>query len=305
MVRSCAFAGLLVLVVAVGPAPRAGAEDPPKGLKLGMLQGMFKDVPEVVVQAAARPFSDLFQKQTGLKGEVEVVPDCLALAAKMKDGKLHVGVFHGFEFAWVRDQYPELVPLAVTVPPGRKVQACLVTHKDSAAKTPKDLQGPCVAMPLFTNAHCRLFLERLRGELPEGCCGPAKHDPMTPDEVLNAISQGQLASAVVDVSSLNSYRVNKPGAARQLKVVCESEPFPPAVIVYRKGALEPGTVDKIRAGLRKAHETSQGRAFLMLWKLKGFEDVPADFDEEMRRIAKAYPAPAPGKPPADKIAPPE
>ena len=29
----------------------------------------------------------------------------------------------------------------------------------------------------------------------------------------------------------------------------------------------------------------------MLLKLKGFEDVPADFDAEMKRIYKAYPPP--------------
>jgi ABC-type phosphate/phosphonate transport system substrate-binding protein len=293
-----------LFVVNLGLAPRADAQNP-ASLKLGMLQGMFKDVPEPVVHAAARPFSDLFQKQTGLKGEVVIVPDYQTLAAQMKDGKLHVGVFHGFEFAWVRDQYPELEPLAVTVPPGRKVQACLVVHKESAATEPKELKGPCVVIPMFTNAHCRLFLERLQGELPDGCCQCAKHDPVTPDESLDAVAQGRLASSIVDVSSLTAYQVNKPGAYRQLRVLCESERFPSAVIIYRKEAINADTVGKIRAGLRKANETGQGRAFLMLWKLKGFEEPPADFDAEMRRIAKAYPPPAPGKSPADKIAPPE
>lgn len=303
MARSCGFMGLLVLVVAVGLTPRADAHNQPASLKLGMLQGMFKDVPEAIVQAAARPFSELFQRQTGLKGEVELLADCEALAGRMKDGKLHVGVFHGFEYAWVRDQYPEVAPIAVTVPTGRKIQACLVVHKDSEAKEAKDLKGPTVAVPLFTKAHCHLFLERLRCDLPAGCCEAAKHLPMGPEEVLDAVSQAHLASAVVDVSSLNAYQINKPGAFRELRVLCDSEQFPAAVIAYRKGSLEPATVDRIRAGLLKAHETSQGKGFLMLWKLKGFEAVPADFDVQLRRIAKAYPAPVPGKSMADKIAP--
>jgi ABC-type phosphate/phosphonate transport system substrate-binding protein len=305
VLRSFVYAGLLALVVAVGLSPRVGAEDRTGPLKLGMLQGMFKDVPEAFVHAAAKPFSDLFQKQTGLKGDVELVPDYEALAARMKEGKLHVGVFHGFEFAWVRDRYPELQPLAVTIPPRRKIQACLVVHTDSEANGPKDLKGPCVAVPMFTNAHCRLFLERVRGNLPAGCCDCAKHDPLSPEEVLDGVAQGQLASALVDISAMTAYHTNKPGAFRQLRVLCESEPFPPAVIVFRKEALTSAAVTKIRDGLTRAKETAQGRAFLMLWQLQGFEDVPADFDVQMRRIAKAYPAPGPGKPPADKIAPPE
>jgi len=303
VVRSCGFAGLLVLVVAVGPDPRAGAEGPPKSLRLGMLQGMFKDVPDPVVQAAAKPFADLFRKQTGLVGDVEVVADCRVLAAKMKAKALHVGVFHGFEFAWVRDQHPEIEALAVTRPPG-KGQACLVVHKESPAATPKDLNGACVGIPLFTKAHCELFLDRLQGQLPAGCCGRAKHNPMTPQDVLDAVAQGQLASALVDVSSLNMYQDNRPGLFPELRVLCQSEPFPPAVIAYRAGTIDPTAVAKIREGLVKVNGTPEGRAFLMLWKLKGFEAVPADFDDQMRRIAKAYPPPPAAKPPADKVAPP-
>ena len=304
MVRSCGSALLAVVVVAVGLGPRADAQNP-QAIKLGMLQGMFKDVPEPVVQAAAKPFADLFRKQTGLVGDVEVVADCQALADKMKAKELHVGVFHGFEFAWVRAQYPEIEPLAVTVPPGRKVQACLVVNKNSPAATPKDLNGACVGIPLFTKAHCELFLDRLQGELPAGCCCRAKHDPMTPQDVLDAVAQGRLASALVDVSSLNLYQDNRPGLFPQLRVLCQSEPFPPAVIAYRTGTLDPTAVAKIREELIKVNGTPQGRAFLMLWKLKGFEAVPADFDAQMRRIAKAYPPPAPAKPVVNKPAMPQ
>jgi ABC-type phosphate/phosphonate transport system substrate-binding protein len=234
---------------------------------------------------------------------MEIVSDCEALAAKMKEGKIHVGVFHSFEFAWVRDRYPELQPLAVTIPPRRKLQACLVVHKDSEATEPKDLKGPCVAVPMFTNAPARLFLDRLRAGLPAECCQSAKHDRQSPEEVLDGVAQGRHASALVDVSALTAYQANKPGAFKELRVLCQSELFPPGVIVYRKGAITAQQVGRVRQGLTTAKETAQGRAFLMLWQLQGFEDVPADFDAEMRRIAKAYPPPAPGAPP-DKIAPP-
>lgn len=292
MVRSMGYVVLPVLVVAAAAARPAPAHNPAGVLRLGMLQGMFKDVPEVVVKATAQPFAELFQKQTGLKGDVIVVPDFDALATQMKDSRLDVGVFHGFEFAWVRDHHPELEPVAIAIPPRRKVQACLVVHKDSAAEGPKDLQGPSVAVPLFTNAPTRLYLERIRDGLPSGCCESAKGERLTPEELLDKVAQNQVACALMDVSSLTAYQTNKPGAFKNLRVLCESDPFPSAVIALRKGALSPAAGKAIRNGLANAKNTAQGRAFLMLWQLQGFEDVPADFDAEMKRSLKAFPPPA-------------
>jgi ABC-type phosphate/phosphonate transport system substrate-binding protein len=297
--RTFGFALLAGAVVALGLAPPADAQPKQPRIKLGMLRGMFRDTPQAIVEAVARPFHELFRRQTGVDGEVEMFPDCDALAQKMKAKEIHVGVFHGFEFAWVRPRFPEIQPLAVTIPPGRKAQACLVVHKDSRAKTPADLKGACVCYPTGTKAHCHLFMDRLKDDLPDECCGPAKGDPLTPGEVLDAVAAGQAAAGLVDVSHLSAYQDNKPGAYNQLRVLARSELFPPAVIAYRMDALPPALAKQIRDGLVRANQTAQGRAFMMLWKLKGFEDIPVNFEAEMARIAKAYPPPpAPAAVPA-------
>jgi ABC-type phosphate/phosphonate transport system substrate-binding protein len=263
---------------------------------------MFAGVPEASVRAAARTLAEVFRARSGLGGEVEFVPDAERLAARMTDGGIDIGVFHGFEYAWVHDRYPEVEPLAVAVPPG-KLQACLVVHKDSGVASPKDLRGPCVAVPMFTTAHCRLFLDRLRAGLSSDCCGPAGCDSLSPEEVLDRVSRAQLACALVDDSAMRAYELNKPGACKLLRVIRRSEAFPAGVIAVRKGALPPGAAAAIRKGLEKAKDTPQGRAFLMLWQLRGFEGVPTGFDAELWRIAKAYPPPA--APPGNLVARPE
>ena len=55
-------------------------------------------------------------------------------------------------------------------------------------------------------------------------------------------------------------------------------------------------VKKIKTGLIDSNKTAQGRAFMFLWRLKGFDAVPDDYDEELKRSLKAYPPPekAPG-----------
>ena len=99
----------------------------------------------------------------------------------------------------------------------------------------------------------------------------------------------------MDIAALNAYQNSSPGGFAQLRVLAQSELFPPGVIAYRRGAVDAATVSKMHGGLTKASGTAQGRAFMLLSKLKGFEDVPADFDAELKRIAAAYPPPAPPK----------
>lgn len=289
--RASGWAAMTMLVVAVGVGTPAGAQQP-KVIRLGVLGGMFRDVSPPVIQAAATPFRDLFKKQTGLGSVVVVIDDHDTLARKLQAKELELGVFHGFEWAWVREKHPDLIPLAVTVPP-RRPQACLVVNADSKAQTPADLKGKCVAVPLATKAHCYLFLERMAEALPAGCCLTDRRPESGPNEVLDAVVEGKTTAALMDTAALAAYQNNLPGKGAKLRVLAESDPFPPTVVVYRKDALAEADAVKIRSGLLRTKDESSGRAFLFLWKLKGFEDVPAGYDAELRTVVKAYPAPRP------------
>jgi ABC-type phosphate/phosphonate transport system substrate-binding protein len=293
VVRVYAWSALTLLVVAVGLSRPVAARPPEEPIRLGVLSGMFRDVPPPLVTAAATPFRELFKKQTGRTGDVEVVNDYEELATRMRDKKLHFGVFHGFEWAWVKDRYPELVPLAVTIPP-RRPQAALVVKADSKDFTPADLKGECVAVPVATKAHCRLFLERLAETLPAGRCGTKEMPESGPDGVLDAVADGKVQAALLDVGSLKAYQSNQPGRGALIRTLAESEPFPPTVIVYRQDGVGDDIVGKVKAGLVRTKDEASGRAFLFLWKLKGFEEVPASYAGELQSVAKRYPAPGPG-----------
>ena len=273
-------------VVAVSGAQ--GTEKIPL-IKIGMLQGMFRDVPQVQIQAASIPFKRLFRELIGREGDIEVFPSHQMLADRLKTGECTIGVFHGFEYAWAKKTQPELETLVVTVPQARKVQACLVVNKDDAVAGPAALQGECVALHKSSKAHCLLYLDRLRETLPRGCCNAIKHAPMTPENVLDAVANGEMKAALVDVSSLNVYQMLKPGAFDQLRVLSRSDLFPPAVVAYRKGSVDESVLVRIREGLIKASTTAQGRLMLTFWNLKGFADVPADYAAHLEQTYKNYP----------------
>lgn len=281
----------VVLAGVIGP-PTARADEPkPDRVQIGMLQGMFRDVQPGMVQAMSRPLRDLIQKQTGLTGDVEIITDAFTLCDKMKAKRFQLGVFHGFEYAWIKKQNPDLVPLAVTVPPGRKLQACIIVQKDHEAKTLADLGEEPILVPKGTKAHCLLYLDRERVRLGKPAAKPKTKPALTTEEVLESIVAGDNVAALVDIGALNGYQSLQPGAFKQLRILCQSESFPQTVIVSNKGSLDEATAKKICSLLTTAHSTAAGKPLLMLWNLKGFEEVPADYAAQLDVILKAYPVP--------------
>ena len=241
-------------------------------LKIGLPQPMFKDVPKAMVNAAAQPLQKMIQEQSGLKGAVKILPDYKTLADEIAAGNIDIGVFHGFEYAWVKDQ-PNLIPLVATMPSCGKVQACLVVHVDSKVKEAKELKGACVLVPAMTKAHCHMYLERLRDKIPAGDCCPAKTGPLSSQDTLVEVANERADAALVDISALINLQRESPAAYKQLRVLSQSELLPAAVVVYRKGALDAKTVNKIRNGLIDCVNSPMGKLFAMFWQLKGFEDV--------------------------------
>ncbi len=289
---------LLCAAAAVLAASGATAQQPVGELKMGMLQGMFRDVKPAVVQALSKPFRELMLKQTGYTGDVEICADALALTGKMKDKSVQIGVFHGFEFAWAQTKCADLVPLIVTRPPGGKVQAVVVVAKDAAYKTLADLKDESVTLPRGAKAHSVAYLDKLRAGFDKGTATPQTKLAMTAEDVLTGVVTGEVAAALVDVCALEGYQNLQPGAHKHFKILHRSEEFPAAVVAYRKGTITEAEAGRIRTGLANSQKTPSGKLLMTLWNLNGFEEPPAAYQGQLDAILKAYPCPAAGDAPA-------
>ncbi len=283
----------LTLFLSLGAVASARAEDKPVDLKMGMLQGMFRDVQPAMVQALSKPFRELVYKQTGFTGDIDVCPDALALIEKLKDKKLQIGVFHGHEFAWAQQKCPDLIPLVVTIPPGGKAQAMIVVNLDCKAKGLADLGEDPITLPRGAKAYSLLFMEKCRADLGKTACKPVTKVGMNTEDLLNAVVLGEVAAALVDASTLDGYQTLQPGAFKQLRILVKSEMFPQAVVAYRKGSIGEDDAAKIRKGLTTANRTPSGKLLMTLWNLRGLEEPPADYQEKLDAILKAYPVPDP------------
>lgn len=281
---------LFPLAVAALPAAEPARAAEPQSLKIGLPESMFSGVPQAIVQTASRPFKTMFEKQSGLKSEIVVCRDYADVTEQLQTGKIDVAVFHGFEYAWVK-QHPELVPLVATVP-GTKLQACLVVNAKSKVKGADELKGDAVAYPVANKAHCRIYFDAMKAALPAGCCGVAALKGKSIEEALDAVSDGECPAALVDAGALATYQKQKPGAGELLKVLAQSDVFPSALVVMRKDALTAANVKKVRDGLVKCADTAEGQQLTSLWRLKGFEEPTAVYLADLERCLKAYPAPA-------------
>src|SRR3954451_17095282 len=95
--RFLAFA-LLIAVGAGGllaGSPARADDNYPNGVRIGMVNSLFRDVPEATLNAMMAPFSAVMQAQTGVRGELMAGGDMNVLAEQMAADKIQLGVFHG------------------------------------------------------------------------------------------------------------------------------------------------------------------------------------------------------------------
>src|SRR5207253_3721682 len=199
---------------------------------------------------------------------------------KMETGEIQFGVFHGFEFAWMRQKSPALQPFMIAAPIHRPLKVFLVVHDASPAKGLADLKGQTLALPNGTREHSRLYLERACAK--EGT--PLLEffgrvtNPATPEDALHDVADNKtVQAAVVDVAGMQCFQGRNPGRFKRLKVIGTSEAFPEGVVAIRQGLVAEDVVGRFRDGMINAHATPFGRQMLSLWAMTGFEPVPGQF----------------------------
>jgi len=274
-------------------ARKLGNSRAPQGiLKVGMSASFTRDVALPLAQSTREPFQMLMEGNTGFKNRLEVGIPMDVLSEQLMQGKLHLAIFQGVEFAWEQQKYPQLRPLAVAVneTPGR--QAHLVVRKDSGIQAWWDLRGKDLAIPLHTRDHAALYVEK---RCEKCCVMPSKEffkriiRGISAEEALDDLVEGSVSTVALDHVALRAYQRRKPGRFGELKLLCSSEQFPDSVVAYRNGALDQNTLDRCRTGLLRADKEKIGKFLLAFWGITHFAKVPDDLNESLAAIRKKYP----------------
>lgn len=78
----------------------------PDVLRIGFVNSILDESPASARALFAKEFSGLVKDFTGLKSVVTKGINPETSAKQLEDGKWHLGVFHGVEFAWIQAKHP-------------------------------------------------------------------------------------------------------------------------------------------------------------------------------------------------------
>jgi ABC-type phosphate/phosphonate transport system substrate-binding protein len=247
-------------------------------------------------QASADTAGDTLRKfiktETGLESDNDTTLDYIRIAEMLSKDELDVAVLQGYEFAWMHAQNQKLKPLAVAVNEKAYLYACVLVRKDSKIKDFNDLKGKTVAvtrgtpfLQVYVDGECKR-----REATAETYFTKVTH-PDNAEDAVDDVVDKKVDAAVLQQVSLDAYKQRKPGRFSVISEAAHSSAFPPTVIVFKDGALDPGKRKRFEDSLLGAHKKQQGKEMLTLFKLTSFQKAPADLEKVLAETAKAYPPP--------------
>src|SRR5690349_16551984 len=104
---------LVALSLAAPAIPLAAAAKTQDPVRIGMVSSFFHDIPPALIDFLGGPFKTLVKEFTGLEGNLQPGGDVFEVGKKLFDKNLDLAVFHGFEYGWARQKFPELRPLTI------------------------------------------------------------------------------------------------------------------------------------------------------------------------------------------------
>ena len=284
---------LLLAAVLYSGERRAAAQQPDTdtSLEIGMPQTLFQGIPQSLMSALSRPFKDLLMNKTGFDGYIHQFPDAMTVAKEIESGNLNLGVFQGHEFAWAKVHYPKLEPIAIALPAYENRKALLLVRADQPASNLSGLKNSKLVYSSKIREFATAFLDKEKRDFFQDARFSATFKKDNAIEAIGAVASSHADVALVEQENWEVFQILHPSVAKNLKVLCQSEPFPDACVAFRKGSMVAKDVDSIRQALLTAKTEAKGKRLMNLWKLKGFEEVPLDYDKQLQAMNKLYPIP--------------
>jgi ABC-type phosphate/phosphonate transport system substrate-binding protein len=280
----------LAAIAAVPSLALPGQQTKINVLRIGTSGTIGDDTDAAKDKSALQTLRDFIKDETGLDNEILAQKDWRQLTEKLAKGDLQVGAYQGYEFAWAQGKDPELRPLAIAVNVQRYPVIYVVTAKNSNVKDFAGLQGKTFSIPtgerylrLFINKECKVA-----GKEPEKFFSKIT-SPNNIDDAVDDVVDGVTTATVAEQAALEAYRRSKPARFKKLKEIAKSQALPPPVIAYYDKHLDDATLKQLKAGLLGASSKTKGQTMLTLFRLTGFETVPADFGKVLAESRKNYP----------------
>lgn len=282
----------LASFVASWKAPAQGEGGKIKLLRIGTTGTLESGRTVAEKKATLKTLKQFIKDETGFANEIVDEKGWRPLVEQMVAGKLQLGVFQGYEFAWAKQCYPALKPLALAVNSYTYPVVYVVTRKNDAAANFPGVQGQSLALlahgqgalpQLFVDRQCQALGKTAKDFFSRLVVKTDVEDIL--DDVVNGTEQ----VAAVERSGLEAYKRRKPGRFNQLKEIAKSVPVLPPLIACYDNQLDQATLTRFRNGLVSANRKEKGQVLMTMFRLTAFETPPADFDRVRDETLKVFP----------------
>lgn len=268
-------------------ASRIIQASPDEPVKVALLESVFAGQDRARVVEQIKPFAEIIQKDTGTKAVFDVM-SLAQMEGDFKSGKVQLAILTGLEYAWLHAENKDAQALLVASIDTGATRTVVVTKQDDVAKELKDLSGASVAVPDRVPYLTEYYLKKQTGQAYDKAFKLAKSGNV--DETLEQVLDGKARAAIVTGAGLDVFKERKgPARAKKLKTIHESPDFPQATVMYNEKHADKAALEKFRNALLKSTEKPEGARVLTLFRLKGFEAVPENFEKLVTETAKAFP----------------
>jgi len=255
-------------------------------VKVALLESIFAGRDRASIIKQIQPFAELVERDTGAKASFDV-SSLKEIEQAFNKGDIQLVILTGLEYSWMRaknDQARAL--LRASIDPGA-TQTVVIARANDDVSDLKSLAGATVMVPEHTPFLTTYYLKSVLGKPLDEAFKTVKQESV--DDLIEDVIDGKARAGVVTKSNLAVFQERKPGRYKRLKVVHESPVFPPAVVMYNERYADKDKLRRFEDALLRSNQTSEGNRVLTLYKLKGFERLPPDFDERVKDIAKQFP----------------
>jgi len=215
------------------------------------------------------------------------------LAKRLQHQEIHLAIMTGIEFGWNRTEYPELLPLVIAYVTDIRVKACLLAPADSKAKDIIDLKGQSCIFPQRLQHHPFVYLHQEiveAGGVPKGFFDRTPGASDTDDGIEKVLAK-EAPAILVDADSWNVFQERKPGRARKIKVLDQSNAFPTTAILYHPAKWKEKDIAVHKRALCTAHERPFSRQILNFCGIKEFVPYTTDYQNVVNTIVREIPQP--------------
>ena len=255
-------------------------------VKVALLESVFAGQDRAKILEQIKPFAEIIKKETGTPAQFDVLT-YEQMEKEFKTGTTQLVILSGLEYGWMRSGNTDAKALLIaSIDPGA-TKTVVAVKQDDAASDIKELVGANVAVPdriPFISQYC---LSKVLGQPHDKAFKLVK--PGDVDETLEAVLDGKARGAIVTGAGMEVFRERKPGRFKKLKALYTSVDFPATTVMYSDKISDKAALEKFKEALIKSNEKPEGARVLTLYKLKGFEQLPAGFDEQALAVAKEFP----------------